>query len=157
MSRWTGVKAKLGLPVHPYMLRHSCRFKLANDSHDTRSIQHYLDIGHRNIQNTVPYMQVLHSRFKGFWKGWRLFYKKSQLIPTAKFFIIAISKYIHSAYYLLKGGKSSAQEIIYPINFLTPLKTHIATKIIPNIHIVIFTASKYIIVLILNPSFLMIN
>ena len=60
---------KLYLPIYPNVLRHSCGFKLTNDGHDTRSIQHYLDIGHRNIQNTVPYMQVLHSRFKGFWKG----------------------------------------------------------------------------------------
>lgn len=62
----TGEMAKLGLPVHPHMLRHSCGFKLANDGQDTRSIQYYL--GHKNIQNTVTYTQISPNRFKGFWK-----------------------------------------------------------------------------------------
>ena len=62
----TGEAAKLDLPVHPRILRHSSGFKLANDGQDTRSIQHYL--GHKNIQNAVPYTQVSSSRFKGFWK-----------------------------------------------------------------------------------------
>jgi Phage integrase family len=31
--------------VHSHVLRHSCGYKLANDGHDTRAIQHYL--GHR--------------------------------------------------------------------------------------------------------------
>jgi site-specific recombinase XerD len=30
------------------MLRHATGYKLANDGHDTRAIQHYL--GHKNIQ-----------------------------------------------------------------------------------------------------------
>jgi integrase len=46
-----GEAAKLGMPIHPHMLRHSTGFKLANDGQDTRAIQHYL--GHRNIQHTV--------------------------------------------------------------------------------------------------------
>jgi Phage integrase family len=29
-------------PIHPHMLRHTCGFKLANDGHDTRALQHYL-------------------------------------------------------------------------------------------------------------------
>ncbi len=62
----TGEEAKLGLPVHPHMLRHSCGFKLANDGQDTRSIQYYL--GHKNIQNTMPYTQISPNRFKDFWK-----------------------------------------------------------------------------------------
>jgi type 1 fimbriae regulatory protein FimB/type 1 fimbriae regulatory protein FimE len=33
------------------MLRHAGRFKLANDGHDARAIQHYL--GSRNIPHTV--------------------------------------------------------------------------------------------------------
>ena len=37
-----GEKAKLGMPIHPHMLRHSTGFKLANDGQDTRAIQHYL-------------------------------------------------------------------------------------------------------------------
>jgi site-specific recombinase XerD len=60
-----GTKAKLGLPVHPHMLRHSTGFKLANDGRDTRSIQHYL--GHKNIQHTVRYTEVAAIRFKEFW------------------------------------------------------------------------------------------
>ena len=31
----------------------------------TRSIQHYL--GHKNIQNTVPYTEMATTRFKDFW------------------------------------------------------------------------------------------
>ena len=37
-----GREAKLPFPVHPHMLRHACGYKLANDGHDTRAIQHYL-------------------------------------------------------------------------------------------------------------------
>ena len=61
-----GQEAKLPFPVHPHMLRHACGYKLANDGHDTRAIQHYL--GHRNIQNTVRYTQLSAQRFKDFWK-----------------------------------------------------------------------------------------
>jgi type 1 fimbriae regulatory protein FimB/type 1 fimbriae regulatory protein FimE len=61
-----GQAAKLGFPVHPHMLRHACGFKLANEGHDTRSIQHYL--GHRNIQHTVRYTELSPERFKTFWK-----------------------------------------------------------------------------------------
>lgn len=57
--------AKIGLSVHPHMLRHSTGFKLANDGRDTRSIQHYM--GHRNIQNTVRYTEISTNRFKDFW------------------------------------------------------------------------------------------
>ena len=35
-----GDAAKLGMPIHPHMLRHSTGFKLANDGQDTRAIQH---------------------------------------------------------------------------------------------------------------------
>ena len=61
-----GEAAKLGLPVYPHMLRHACGFKLANEGHDTRAIQHYL--GHRNIQHTMRYTEMAPDRFKGFWK-----------------------------------------------------------------------------------------
>ena len=61
-----GKKAQIGLPVHPHMLRHSTGFKLANDGHDTRSLQHYL--GHKNIQHTVRYTEMSPDRFKDFWK-----------------------------------------------------------------------------------------
>jgi Phage integrase family len=39
--------------AHAQMLRHACGYKLANDGHDTRAIQAYLE--HRNIQNTTLY------------------------------------------------------------------------------------------------------
>jgi type 1 fimbriae regulatory protein FimE len=60
-----GENAKLDFPVHPHMLRHACGFKLANEGHDTRAIQHYL--GHRNIQHTVVYTELAADRFKRFW------------------------------------------------------------------------------------------
>jgi integrase len=60
-----GQEAHLGFPVHPHMLRHACGFKLANEGHDTRAIQHYL--GHRNIQHTVRYTELAADRFKRFW------------------------------------------------------------------------------------------
>ncbi len=60
-----GERTGLGFPVHPHMLRHACGFKLANDGHDTRAIQHYL--GHRNIQHTVRYTELASDRFNGFW------------------------------------------------------------------------------------------
>jgi type 1 fimbriae regulatory protein FimE len=58
--------ARLPFPVHPHMLRHSTGYKLANDGHDTRSLQHYL--GHKNITHTVRYTELAPDRFKGFWK-----------------------------------------------------------------------------------------
>jgi type 1 fimbriae regulatory protein FimE len=61
-----GDEAHLGFPVHPHMLRHACGFKLANEGHDTRAIQHYL--GHRNITHTVRYTELAADRFKQFWK-----------------------------------------------------------------------------------------
>jgi type 1 fimbriae regulatory protein FimE len=61
-----GQEAGFAFPVHPHMLRHACGYKLANDGHDTRAIQHYL--GHRNIQHTVRYTELAADRFKGFWR-----------------------------------------------------------------------------------------
>ena len=61
-----GEKAKIGISVHPHMLRHSTGYKLANDGHDTRAIQHYL--GHKNIQHTVRYTELAANRFKDFWR-----------------------------------------------------------------------------------------
>jgi type 1 fimbriae regulatory protein FimB/type 1 fimbriae regulatory protein FimE len=43
------------------MLRRSCRYKLANDGVDTRTIQGYL--GHKSIQHTAP------TRFKSLFSG----------------------------------------------------------------------------------------
>jgi integrase len=61
-----GELAKIPFPIHPHMLRHSTGYKLANDGHDTRAIQHYL--GHRNITHTVRYTELSPERFKGFWR-----------------------------------------------------------------------------------------
>lgn len=61
-----GQQAGLAFPVHPHMLRHATGYKLANDGHDTRAIQHYL--GHKNIQHTVRYTQLSSVRFREFWK-----------------------------------------------------------------------------------------
>ena len=55
----------LGLVVPPHV-RHACGFKLANDGHDTRALQHYL--GHKNIQHTVRYTEMAPDRFKDFWR-----------------------------------------------------------------------------------------
>jgi site-specific recombinase XerD len=59
-----GLRAAMPFPVHPHMLRHGCGFKLANDGHDTRALQHYL--GHKNIQHTVRYSELAPDRFKDF-------------------------------------------------------------------------------------------
>lgn len=61
-----GENADFTFPVHPHMLRHACGFKLANEGHDTRSLQHYL--GHKNIQHTVRYTELTSKRFDKFWK-----------------------------------------------------------------------------------------
>tara|TARA_R110002095_G_scaffold138784_2_gene120634 strand:+ start:85 stop:663 length:579 start_codon:yes stop_codon:yes gene_type:complete len=60
-----GVEAKLELPVHPHMLRHSTGYKLANDSQDTRTIQQYL--GHKNIRHTVRYTELSAEKFAHLW------------------------------------------------------------------------------------------
>ena len=61
-----GRVAGIAFQVHPHMLRHATGYKLANDGHDTRSIQQYL--GHRNIQNTTRYTELAPDRFKDFWR-----------------------------------------------------------------------------------------
>jgi type 1 fimbriae regulatory protein FimE len=66
LLRELGERAGIEIPVHPHMLRHACGYKLANDGHDTRALQHYL--GHRNIQNTVVYTTLNANRFNGWWK-----------------------------------------------------------------------------------------
>ena len=65
MMARAGGKAGLPFSVHPHMLRHSTGFKLANDGHDTRAIQHYL--GQKNIQHTVRYTELAPGRFHSFW------------------------------------------------------------------------------------------
>jgi type 1 fimbriae regulatory protein FimB/type 1 fimbriae regulatory protein FimE len=66
MVERAGVVAKFKFKAHPHMLRHACGYKLANDGHDTRSLQAYL--GHRNIQHTVRYSELSPTRFKDFWR-----------------------------------------------------------------------------------------
>ncbi len=61
-----GEAAGMLFSIHPHMLRHACGFKLANDGHDTRALQHYL--GHKNIQHTVRYTELSPDRFREFWK-----------------------------------------------------------------------------------------
>jgi type 1 fimbriae regulatory protein FimB/type 1 fimbriae regulatory protein FimE len=61
-----GKAAGMTFNVHPHMLRHACGFKLANDGHDTRSLQHYM--GHASISNTVIYTAMSADRFRDFWK-----------------------------------------------------------------------------------------
>jgi type 1 fimbriae regulatory protein FimB/type 1 fimbriae regulatory protein FimE len=61
-----GAAADFPFMISSHVLRHSCGYKLANDGHDTRAIQHYL--GHRSIASTVRYTALASDRFKGFWK-----------------------------------------------------------------------------------------
>lgn len=61
-----GLEANIPFPIHPHMLRHACGYKLANEGHDTRALQHYL--GHKNIAHTVRYTEMAPDRFKTFWK-----------------------------------------------------------------------------------------
>ena len=59
-------KADLPFQVHTHMLRHSTRYKLANDGADTRSIQSYL--GHRDIRHTVRYTELSAKPFRDFFR-----------------------------------------------------------------------------------------
>jgi site-specific recombinase XerD len=61
-----GEAAKLPFPIHPHMLRHLTGYKLANDGHDTRALQHYME--HKNIMHTVRCTEMAPDRFKNFWK-----------------------------------------------------------------------------------------
>jgi len=66
LTQRLGEAAGMPFRVHPHMLRHACGYRLANDGHDTRSLQHYL--GHKNIQHTVRYTELAADRFKDFWR-----------------------------------------------------------------------------------------
>jgi site-specific recombinase XerD len=48
------------------MLRHGCGYALANAGHDTRALQAWL--GHKNIQHTVRYTELVPDRGKNFWR-----------------------------------------------------------------------------------------
>jgi integrase len=60
-----GIGAKLPFKAHPHMLRHACGYALANRGADTRTLQAYL--GHRSIQSTVRYTELVPGRFKNIW------------------------------------------------------------------------------------------
>ncbi len=62
-----GELAKLRFPIHPPMLRHSAGYKLANEGHDTRSIQQYL--GHRKITHTARYTELSPERLRSDQEG----------------------------------------------------------------------------------------
>ena len=59
-----GERAGFAFPVHCHMLRHACCYALANAGHDTRALQDWL--GHRSIQHTVRYTELLPTRFTDF-------------------------------------------------------------------------------------------
>jgi type 1 fimbriae regulatory protein FimB len=66
MIRAYGELAGLSVNPHPHMLRHACRFALADQGADTRLIQHYL--GRRNIQHTVMYTATNPAKFERLWR-----------------------------------------------------------------------------------------
>ncbi|MCG2633006.1 tyrosine-type recombinase/integrase [Bradyrhizobium sp. WYCCWR 13023] len=66
MIERAGTATQFKFKAHPHMLRHACGYSLANKGHDTRAVQAYL--GHKNIQHTVRYTELSHTRFKDFWR-----------------------------------------------------------------------------------------
>jgi integrase len=61
-----GKRAKLPMPIHCHMLRHSTGYALANRGVDTRAIQAWL--GHVSITHTTRYTQLSAARFADFWR-----------------------------------------------------------------------------------------
>jgi integrase len=57
MVERAGEAAKLGFKAHPHMLRHACRFALANKGHDTRACRF----------TWTSYTELSPDRFKDFW------------------------------------------------------------------------------------------
>ena len=66
MLERAGIAAGLAFQAHPHMLRHACGFTLVNKGTDTRTLQTYL--GHKNIQHTVRYTELMATRFKNLWR-----------------------------------------------------------------------------------------
>jgi integrase len=60
-----GQLAKLELPVHPHMLRHSAGYALMKSKKDLRTIQEWL--GHRSLASTARYTALDVDRFAGIW------------------------------------------------------------------------------------------
>src|SRR5262249_18133677 len=86
-----GEAAKIGLAVHPHMLRHATGYKLANDGHDTRAIQHYL--GHKNIAHTVRYTELAPDRFRNFWRDPYLFPDRPRVARVRRFGHLATARF----------------------------------------------------------------
>ncbi len=63
--RFVATQQSVAFGGKAHMLRHSNGYKLANDGHDTRGLQHYM--GHKNIMHTVRYTEMAPDRFKNFW------------------------------------------------------------------------------------------
>jgi site-specific recombinase XerD len=63
-------------------LRHDGGYKLANDGHDTRAIQHYL--GHRNIQHTVRYTDRVSSCARNAIRSWAFASSSSRCLMEAR-------------------------------------------------------------------------
>ncbi|MBO0719310.1 MAG: tyrosine-type recombinase/integrase [Blastocatellia bacterium] len=59
-----GRKAGFTFKVHPHMMRHSCGYKLINDSRSTRHVQVYL--GHKDIRETEKYTALNAECFRDF-------------------------------------------------------------------------------------------
>jgi integrase len=66
LIKTVGVRAKLAMPIHAHMLRHSCGYKLANDGVDTRAIQAWM--GHVSITHTTRYTTLSSTRFADFFR-----------------------------------------------------------------------------------------
>lgn len=59
-----GRKAGFTFKVHPHMMRHSCGYKLINDSRSTRHVQMYL--GHKDVRTTELYTALNAECFRDF-------------------------------------------------------------------------------------------
>jgi type 1 fimbriae regulatory protein FimB/type 1 fimbriae regulatory protein FimE len=59
-----GKAAKLGLPIHPHMLRHGCGYYLANLDPPLSELVIQRWMGHRNIQHTLEYTKLSAHRFR---------------------------------------------------------------------------------------------
>jgi integrase len=66
LIKTVGARAKLSMPIHAHMLRHSCGYALANRGVDTRSIQSWL--GHASITHTTRYTALSSARFADFFR-----------------------------------------------------------------------------------------
>jgi integrase len=61
-----GVAAKIGLPIHPHMLRHGFGYYLANRNPPLGELEIMELMGHRNIQHTLEYTKLNPNRLRKF-------------------------------------------------------------------------------------------